>query len=895
MKKRTLALLLALVLCLSLLPVGALAEETTDDEAEEAVMVVSEDSSTTDYTANCTLTCDGETVTETTTANYFDEDVQHTIFYMEMEVSESCTLGLSGIDDVSLSIYSGDGAVSISDNTVTAESAGYAIISLSVDETAATYIYINVTDSSAYPTSGSCGDGLSWTLEEGVLTISGTGAMDDYLTYYSGFDESNVVYTPWWDSRDNITAVVIEDGVTSIGAGAFFYCTNLTRVTIPSSVTSIGNDAFADCQGLASSSNPASVTSNCSQACALCTSLTNITVPAGITSIENGTFFYCSSLTRVTFSGNAPSFGEYDVFLDVTATAYYPANNDTWTEDIMLDYSGDITWTVAAEPVIGPVTGELEDILLNVGWYTFSNYFDLDEDAWERLVYRTVDDYIFYSAESSFDSYQTDPSMVDQYGYYYGNYEIPYDLFMEQVDAMFVTHSDMKDYLTQIGAYDQDADTVTIQYYGGVGDTRTWETFTTYEDEDYIYVQGVYSSGISEAGDFTLTDDMVENIDYYIRSYGSHGELTTPIELVLVRSGEGYKIAAFREVSFYIIDNVLYNRVELEDGTTATDIYYPITVNISTTENDVETAMNTTLFYDQGTVATEDSLVTVTFDNGIDYYLNGIAWRAETGAVAFDVTAPESYTVTVTYSDDSSTDTEIDEDSNDGYEILPDGGLTVNVTIEAETEVEETPAPTDPPIEEEITKVETNALTEIPEGLSGIYTTTEALTDDLVALVTAEAAYTEENTVVYDVVLQISADGGITWTDATEEDFPIEGITVTLPYPDETDSSYDFVVAHMFTITSERLGTVAGEVEYPAVTKTANGIQVTLKGLSPVAIAWTEGAEANATPTASASTAVPAAPAPYTVDEMNAALWLTLAFLCATGLAVTVVTRKKKG
>ncbi len=880
MKKRTLALLLALVFSLSLLPVGVLAEETTD------------------YTANCTLTCDGETVTETTTANYFDEDVQHTIFYMEMEVSESCTLGLSGIDDVSLSIYSGDGAVSISDNTVTAESAGYAIISLSVDETADTYIYINVTDPSAYPTSGACGDSLSWTLEEGVLTISGTGAMDDYLTYYSGFDESNVVYTPWWDSRDNITAVVIEDGVTSIGAGAFFYCTNLTRVTIPSSVTSIGNDAFADCQGLPSISIPANVTSIGSYAFAWCTSLTNITVPAGITSIENGTFFYCSSLTRVTFSGNAPSFGEYDVFLDVAATAYYPANNDTWTEDMMLDYGGDITWTVAAEPVIGPVTGELEDILLNVGWYTFSNYFDLGEGAWERLVYRTVDDYIFYSAESSFDSYQTDPSMVDQYGYYYGNYEIPYDLFMEQVDAMFVTHSDMKDYLTQIGAYDQDADTVTIQYYGGVGDTWTWETFTTYEDEDYIYVQGVYSSGISEAGDFTLTDDMVENIDYYIRSYGSHGELTTPIELVLVRSGDGYKIAAFREVSFYIIDNVLYNRVELEDGTTATDIYYPITVNISTTENGVETAMNATLSYDQGTVATEDSLVTVTFDNGMDYYLNGIAWRAETGAVAFDVTAPESYTVTVTYSDDSSTDTEIDEDSNDGYEILPDGGLTIHVTIEAETETVETPAPTNPPAEEtteETTKVETNALTEVPDGLSGIYASTEALTDDLVALVTAEASYTEENTVVYDVVLQISADGGITWTDATEEDFPVEGITVTLPYPDETDSSYDFIVAHMFTMTSERLGTVAGEIEYPAVTKTANGIQVTLKGLSPVAIAWTEGAAATATPTATASTAAPAATAPNTGDEMNAPLWLTLAFLCAAGLAVTVAARKKKG
>ncbi len=688
MKKRTLALLLALVLCLSLLPVGVLAEETEDE----------------DLTEGLTLTCDGVEVTDTTTDNYF-ADYQSTIFYMEMEAGDSCTLALSDVSDLSAYDYESSGEiVTVEGTTVTANAAGSTIVS-----------------------------------------ISGTGA----------------------------------DGS------------------------------------------------------------------------ETGTYVYIS----------------------VTA----PSEN--------------ITQTAETEPVIGPLTGELDSILLSVGWYTFSNYFDLGEDAWERLVYRTVDDYIYYKADSSFDSY-----LIESDNYYAG-YQIPYDLFMEQVDAMFVTHSDMKDYLLQAGVYDEATDTVTITYYGGVGDTWTWEMFTTYEDADYLYVQGIYSSGISEAGDFTLTDDMVENIDYYIRSYGSHGAITTPIELVLVRSGEGYKIAAFRDISYYIIDNVLYDRYELSDGTVATEKYYPITVNILSVVDGEETTLNTTFSFDEGTVVSSDPAVTVSFSNGMNNYVNGIAWRADTASVTFDVTAPEGYTVTVTYSDDSNTDKTVTPYSFGTYEILSVGGLTIDVTIEEEP-VEtpaptETSAPTEPPAEE-VTKVETNDLTEVPEGLTEIYATAEGLTEDLVALVTTEAAYVEENTVVCDVVLQISTDGGLTWTDATEEDFPAGGITVTLPYPDGTDSSYDFVVAHMFTLTSERLGTVAGEVEYPTVTKTVDGIQVTLTGLSPVAIAWTESAATTATASPTATAA--ATTAPNTGDDTNAALWLALLAACACcGLGLIVTGKKKKG
>lgn len=97
--------------------------------------------------------------------------------------------------------------------------------------------------------------------------------------------------------------------------------------------------------------------------------------------------------------------------------------------------------------------------------------------------------------------------------------------------------------------------------------------------------------------------------------------------------------------------------------------------------------------------------------------------------------------------------------------------------------------------------------------------------------------YTEDNTLVIDVVLQYRINGG-EWINATADNFPSDGITVTLDYPDGTDSSYDFMVVHMFTVTSERLGITAGEVEMPEVTKTDEGIVITLNGLSPVMISW---------------------------------------------------------
>ena len=139
---------------------------------------------------------------------------------------------------------------------------------------------------------GICGENLTWTLNtDGLLTISGTGEMEDYSSY------GNV---PWNGLVDKINCVVIRNGVTSISYDAFMGCTGLTSVTIPDSVTNIGISAFNGCTGLTSVTIPDSVTAMGTSAFEGCTGLTSITIPDSVTWIGGSTFYGCTGLTSIT-------------------------------------------------------------------------------------------------------------------------------------------------------------------------------------------------------------------------------------------------------------------------------------------------------------------------------------------------------------------------------------------------------------------------------------------------------------------------------------------------------------------------------------------------------------------------------------------------------------------
>ena len=166
-------------------------------------------------------------------------------------------------------------------------------------------VYATNTNSASVTASGTCGDNATWELtEDGVLTISGSGAMDDY--YYSSF--------PWSEYTQNIVTVVIEEGITSIGDNAFRDCDVITSIEIPDSVTSIGDAAFCGCRDLTSIEIPDSVTSIGYSAFAVCRSLTSIEIPNGVTSIGRSTFSECYSLTSIEIPDSVTSIGDFGFY-----------------------------------------------------------------------------------------------------------------------------------------------------------------------------------------------------------------------------------------------------------------------------------------------------------------------------------------------------------------------------------------------------------------------------------------------------------------------------------------------------------------------------------------------------------------------------------------------------
>lgn len=187
---------------------------------------------------------------------------------------------------------------------------------------------------------GSCGASATYSLDltDGTLTISGSGAMDTYSTS---------VNSPWYLYRDLITSVVVESGITGIGAYAFRYCENITSVSIPASVTSIGTYAFDGCKGLisytyagtlaqwlnitfgGSASNPMYYVKKCYVNGS--TEVNDLVIPNGTTAIKNYAFYNCSGLTSVTLPASLTSSGSA-AFSTCTniANVNFLGNIDQW-------------------------------------------------------------------------------------------------------------------------------------------------------------------------------------------------------------------------------------------------------------------------------------------------------------------------------------------------------------------------------------------------------------------------------------------------------------------------------------------------------------------------------------------------------------------------------------
>ncbi len=162
---------------------------------------------------------------------------------------------------------------------------------------------------------------------------------------------------------------------------------------------------------------------------------------------------------------------------------------------------------------------------------------------------------------------------------------------------------------------------------------------------------------------------------------------------------------------------------------------------------------------------------------------------------------------------------------------------TATATFEI-NEVKEIPLPDAPSLPNlpEDTKVQLSVeigLSEVPEGLKGKFDTPAKIENELRLKVTANLNGVKDDQIaVYDVRLQY-LEGGV-WKDVDPDNFPADGVTAVLPYPDGTDgTNYTFTVQHMISH-----GDKAGDVETLSYTAVSGGLQCHFTSLSPVAIGY---------------------------------------------------------
>ena len=130
------------------------------------------------------------------------------------------------------------------------------------------------------------------------------------IDFFDGANSNPLYYAKHlYLNGEEVTNLMIPNGVTSIGNFAFYYYSELTTAVIPDSVTNIGNYAFSSCHGLTNIVIGNGVTSIGDYAFSYCTNLPTVTIPDNVVNIGSNTFYDCNGLTNVWIGNGVTNLG----------------------------------------------------------------------------------------------------------------------------------------------------------------------------------------------------------------------------------------------------------------------------------------------------------------------------------------------------------------------------------------------------------------------------------------------------------------------------------------------------------------------------------------------------------------------------------------------------------
>lgn len=267
-----------------------------------------------------------------------------------------------------------------------------------------------------------CGDNAIFFYDEETktITLDGSGSTYDYL------DGENFSERPWENYLEEVTSVIIGEGITRLGDASFallddkgFVTTSINKILFPTTIKEIGAYSFAG----ASFENiviPEGTLELGAGAFAMCKKLTEITIPASIETFGYDVFDESDNLSKVIFLGNEEQWSKYDLNIEVADHDVYLKNEDRYlifnfyykgdvlTADYLTKHGNELEELVVPEYIEG-INGSIfkkskakklyiPGSVITIEGDTFSNasnlkevYVDMTEEEFRKVFTDTID------------------------------------------------------------------------------------------------------------------------------------------------------------------------------------------------------------------------------------------------------------------------------------------------------------------------------------------------------------------------------------------------------------------------------------------------------------------------------------------------------------------------